>query len=41
MGIIPDHRPSASLDYHPLFHEQMYLYCGAEHELFATPDAVL
>ncbi len=41
IGIIPDHRPSASLDYHPLFHEQMYLYCGAEHALFATPDEQL
>ena len=41
IGIVPDHRPSASLDYRPLFHEQMYLYCGAEHELFATPDKQL
>ena len=38
IGIIPDHRPSASLDYHPLFHEQMYLYCGGEHALFGIPD---
>jgi DNA-binding transcriptional LysR family regulator len=41
IGIIPDHRPSASLDYHPLFQEQMYLYCGSDHALYATPDTGL
>ena len=34
LGIIPDHRPSSSLDYYPLFKEQMYLYCAAGHPLF-------
>lgn len=37
LGIIPNHRPSASLDYHPLFEEQMYLYCAAGHPLFDAP----
>jgi DNA-binding transcriptional LysR family regulator len=46
LGIIPDHRPSSSLDYYPLFAEQMYLYCAAGHPLFdadpgrVSPDAV-
>tara|TARA_R110002110_G_scaffold66978_1_gene182952 strand:- start:39932 stop:40852 length:921 start_codon:yes stop_codon:yes gene_type:complete len=35
LGIIPNHRPSASLDYAALFKEQMYLYCATEHPLFA------
>ncbi|TDG11975.1 LysR family transcriptional regulator [Seongchinamella unica] len=34
LGVIPDHRPSASLDYYPLFREQMYLYCARGHPLF-------
>jgi len=34
LGVIPDHRPSASLDYYPLFREQMYLYCARGHRLF-------
>jgi DNA-binding transcriptional LysR family regulator len=46
LGIIPNHRPSASLDYYPLFEEQMLLYCAEGHPLFAaaadaiTADAV-
>ena len=36
LGIIPTHRPSSSLDYHPLYTEQMYLYCGKGHPLFGT-----
>jgi DNA-binding transcriptional LysR family regulator len=46
LGVIPDHRPSSSLDYYPLFAEQMYLYCAAGHPLFDTapgrvsPDAI-
>lgn len=43
IGIIPEHRPSASLRYFPLFREQMYLYCGPGHPLFTRPpeaDAV-
>ncbi|HFB65879.1 MAG TPA: LysR family transcriptional regulator [Aeromonadales bacterium] len=34
LGIIPGHRMSPSLNYHLLFHEKMYLYCGKDHELF-------
>ena len=34
LGVIPNHRPSSSLDYYPLFDEQMYLYCGNNHPLF-------
>jgi LysR family transcriptional regulator, transcriptional activator for bauABCD operon len=34
LGIIPTHRPSSSLDYYPLFEEQMYLYCAVGHPLF-------
>jgi LysR family transcriptional regulator, transcriptional activator for bauABCD operon len=38
VGIIPDHRPSSSLDYYPLFDEQMYLYCARGHPLFDKTD---
>lgn len=41
MGIVPVHRKSASLEYSPLFLEQMYLYCGKKHPLFARDDSVL
>ncbi|MEQ9462922.1 MAG: LysR family transcriptional regulator [Haliea sp.] len=41
LGIIPDHRPSSSLSYHPLFDEQMYLYCGEGHSLFSRAGKVL
>ena len=41
VGVIPGHRRSASLTYDPLFDETMYLYAGAQHPLFATPDADL
>lgn len=34
LGIIPPHRRSASLEYIPLFGEQMYMYCGRGHSLF-------
>ena len=34
IGIIPPHRRSASLEYLPLFGEQMYMYCGKGHPLF-------
>lgn len=34
LGIIPNHRPSSSLDYYTLFEEQMYLYCAKGHPLF-------
>jgi len=39
LGIIPNHRPSSSLDYHKLFDEQMYLYCARGHPLFRVPSA--
>ena len=41
LGVIPNHRPSASLDYYPLFEEQMLLYCAEGHPLFgAAADAI-
>ena len=41
LGIIPNHRPSSSLDYYKLFDEQMYLYCAQGHALFDAPPAKL
>jgi len=41
LGIIPNHRPSSSLDYYTLFEEQMYLYCAKNHPLFATSSKSL
>ena len=38
VGIIPAHRTSSSLDYVPLFNEQMYLYCGHGHPLYEFSD---
>lgn len=38
LGLIPAHRTSSSLDYVPLFKEQMYLYCGHGHSLFERAD---
>ena len=40
LGVIPDHRPSSSLNYYPLFDEQMYLYCGSNHPLFREKKLV-
>ncbi|MDJ0980051.1 MAG: LysR family transcriptional regulator [Kiloniellales bacterium] len=37
LAIIPTHRQSNSLDYFPLYAEQMYLYCGRGHPLFGRP----
>ncbi|MDV7104916.1 LysR family transcriptional regulator [Vibrio sp. TH_r3] len=34
VGVIPPHRRSASLEYRPLFGEQMYMYCGKGHAFF-------
>lgn len=34
LAIVPEHRRSESLDYHELFSETMYLYCGQGHPLF-------
>lgn len=39
LAIIPTHRKSNSLQYHHLYSEQMYLYCGSNHELFDRPDS--
>lgn len=39
VGIIALHRPSASLQYAPLYGENMFLYCGKEHPLFDVSDA--
>lgn len=36
IGIIPTHRRSEACAYHPLFGEQMFLYCGDGHPLFAA-----
>jgi len=41
LGIIPNHRPSSSLDYYKLFEEQMYLYCAVGHPLFDAPHKAL
>ncbi len=34
VGVIAEHRPSASLTYMPIYGEDMYLYCGHEHRFF-------
>ena len=39
IGVIPEHRPSPSLDYVRLFDEDMHLYCGSRHPLFGGEDA--
>ena len=41
VGIIPAHRTSSSLDYVPLFNEQMYLYCGNGHPLYELADGAI
>ncbi|WP_109310856.1 MULTISPECIES: LysR family transcriptional regulator [Ruegeria] len=41
IGIIALHRPSTSLNYAPLYGENMFLYCGREHPLFEIPDQEL
>ncbi|MES2205584.1 MAG: LysR family transcriptional regulator [Pseudomonadota bacterium] len=41
LGILPYHRRSSSLDYHELFSEEMYLYCGAEHPLYIADYTAL
>lgn len=37
IGIIALHRQSSSLHYAPIYGENMFLYCGQEHPLFAHP----
>ncbi len=39
VGVIPTHRSSNSLDYIPLFPEQMYLYVAKNHPLFEVDAA--
>jgi DNA-binding transcriptional LysR family regulator len=41
VGVIPEHRASASLRYDRLFGETMYLYCGAAHPLFGATQQAL
>lgn len=41
LGIIPEHRRSASLAYDPLFGETMLLYCGRGHPLFGSDPSAL
>ncbi len=36
LGIVPLHRNSPMLNYHPLYSEDMRLYCGQGHPLFDT-----
>jgi DNA-binding transcriptional LysR family regulator len=38
VGIVPLHRKSASLDYFPLYSEDMYLFCGSSHEFFGRNE---
>ncbi|WP_282610291.1 LysR family transcriptional regulator [Pelagibius sp. Alg239-R121] len=39
LAIIPPHRQSSSLNYYPVYSEEMYLYCGANHPLFGRADS--
>ena len=41
IGVIPEHRASASLRYDRLFGETMHLYCGADHALFNSERLAL
>jgi DNA-binding transcriptional LysR family regulator len=41
IGLIPQHRPSTSLDYHQLYDEAMHLYCGYHHSLFERSDITI
>lgn len=41
VGVIPEHRASATLRYDALFGETMYLYCGEGHALFGAGDHAL
>ena len=40
IGIVPTHRLASGLDYAPLFDEQMWLYCGERHPLYARHGQV-
>ncbi len=39
IGIVPMHKTSKNLDYHELYREDMYLYCGKHHALFDKSDS--
>jgi DNA-binding transcriptional LysR family regulator len=41
IGILALHRPSPSLDYVPLYGENMFLYCGKGHPFFASSEPEL
>lgn len=41
MGIIPAHRKSASLEYDPLYDEQMFLYCGKGNAFFEASQKTI
>ena len=41
LGIVGQHRPSQSLNYAPLYGENMYLYCGKGHEFFERDQKTL
>ena len=41
IGIVPANRGASGLDYHPLYTEQMYLYCGAAHPWFSRKDETI
>lgn len=41
IGIVPSHRESGSLNYEPLFTEEMCLYCGALHPLSYADHAII
>lgn len=40
IGIVPQHRISATLDYHTLYTENMTLYCGRGHILFSEDSTI-
>jgi len=39
IGVIPAHRNSPSLSYHPLFKEKVSLYCGENHVFYNKSDS--
>ena len=41
IGIVPFHRSSSSLIYHPLFRERMRLYCGPAHPLYYADHSII
>ncbi len=38
IGIVPRHKRSPNLEYHDLYHENMFLYCGKNHPFFHELD---